>query len=44
MVEVGEGQAPKVASIFQEAGFLEVDTVRDLGGVNRVVAGAISHA
>ena len=44
MVEIGEGQAAKVASIFQEAGFMGVDIVRDLGGVKRVVGGAISHA
>ncbi len=44
MVEVGEGQAARVAIIFSEAGLVEVGTIRDPGGVKRVVAGAVSHA
>jgi release factor glutamine methyltransferase len=39
LVEVGKGQAEAVASLFREAGFVEVETHADLAGVERVVSG-----
>jgi release factor glutamine methyltransferase len=36
-VEVGEGQAPAVAGLMRDAGFGEVETRRDLAGIERVV-------
>jgi release factor glutamine methyltransferase len=38
-VEVGEGQALAVAELMREAGFGEVETRRDLAGIERVVVG-----
>jgi release factor glutamine methyltransferase len=38
-VEVGEGQAPAVAELMRRAGFGEVETRRDLAGIERVVIG-----
>jgi release factor glutamine methyltransferase len=38
-VEVGEGQAAAVAELFRVAGFGEVETRRDLAGIERVVLG-----
>jgi release factor glutamine methyltransferase len=38
-VEVGEGQAPAVAELMREAEFGEVETRRDLAGIERVVIG-----
>jgi release factor glutamine methyltransferase len=38
-VEVGEGQAPAVAELFRQAGFGEIETRRDLAGIERVVSG-----
>ncbi|HEX8050515.1 MAG TPA: peptide chain release factor N(5)-glutamine methyltransferase [Solirubrobacterales bacterium] len=38
-VEVGEGQAPAVAELFRAAGFAEIETRRDLAGIERVVVG-----
>jgi release factor glutamine methyltransferase len=38
-VEVGQGQAPAVAELMREAGFGEVETRRDLAGIERVVLG-----
>jgi release factor glutamine methyltransferase len=38
-VEVGEGQAAAVAELFRDAGFSEVETRRDLAGIERVVVG-----
>jgi len=38
-IEVGEGQALAVAELFREAGFEEVETRRDLAGIERVVVG-----
>jgi release factor glutamine methyltransferase len=38
-VEVGEGQASTVAGLFAEAELIQVETLRDLGGHQRVVAG-----
>lgn len=37
MVEVGAGQAPRLAEAFGRAGFSTVRTHRDLGGIERVV-------
>jgi release factor glutamine methyltransferase len=41
-LEVGEGQAPAVALMLGEAGFSEIETRRDLAGIERVVIGHIS--
>lgn len=38
-VEVGEGQAPAVAELMRQAGLGEVETRRDLAGIERVVIG-----
>jgi release factor glutamine methyltransferase len=38
-VEVGEGQAPAVAELMRDAGLGEVETRRDLAGIERVVIG-----
>ena len=38
-VEVGEGQAPAVAELMADAGFGEIETRRDLSGIERVVLG-----
>lgn len=38
-VEVGEGQAPEVAELMRGAGLSEVETRRDLAGIERVVIG-----
>ncbi|HEX2266251.1 MAG TPA: peptide chain release factor N(5)-glutamine methyltransferase, partial [Solirubrobacterales bacterium] len=38
-VEVGEGQAQAVAELMREAGFGEVETRRDLAGIERIVIG-----
>ena len=38
-VEVGEGQAPAVVELISEAGFGDVETRRDLAGIERVVVG-----
>jgi release factor glutamine methyltransferase len=38
-LEVGEGQAPDVASLVRETGFADVEVRPDLGGVDRVVVG-----
>ena len=39
MVEVGIGQAKAVQEIFAVAGFAEIFTTRDPGGIERVVGG-----
>lgn len=39
LVEVGKGQAADVAALFQEAGFVQIQTHADLAGVERVVSG-----
>ena len=39
-VEVGEGQAPAVAELFRAEGFEEIETRRDLAGIERVVLGS----
>lgn len=38
-LEIGEGQAAAVAAMMRDAGFGEVETRRDLAGIERVVAG-----
>jgi release factor glutamine methyltransferase len=38
-VELGEGQATAVAELMREAGFGEIETRRDLAGIERVVVG-----
>jgi release factor glutamine methyltransferase len=38
-LEIGEGQAPAVGKLVAEAGFAEVETRRDLAGIERVVIG-----
>ena len=38
-LEVGEEQAEAVGAMLAEAGFAEVETRRDLGGIERVVVG-----
>jgi release factor glutamine methyltransferase len=38
-LEVGFGQAPAVAELFEAAGFVEIARARDLAGVERVVSG-----
>lgn len=43
-VEVGEGQAAAVAALMVEAGFVDVETRRDLAGIERVVIGRTGGA
>lgn len=43
LVEVGDGQAEAVAALFQEAGFVAIQTHKDLSGTERVVEGRISR-
>ncbi|HVD86942.1 MAG TPA: peptide chain release factor N(5)-glutamine methyltransferase [Solirubrobacterales bacterium] len=43
-VEVGEGQAPAVAELMRAADFGEIETRRDLAGIERVVIGRGSGA
>ncbi|HEX3452741.1 MAG TPA: peptide chain release factor N(5)-glutamine methyltransferase [Solirubrobacteraceae bacterium] len=38
-LEVGVGQAPAVATMLRSAGFVNVECIRDLAGIERVVAG-----
>jgi release factor glutamine methyltransferase len=38
-LEVGAGQAPRVATLVREAGFAQVERRRDLAGIERVVMG-----
>ena len=42
-MEVGQGQAPDVSALLWQAGYSEVQTYRDLAGIERVVGGA-NHA
>jgi release factor glutamine methyltransferase len=39
VLEVGDGQAPRVAAMLESAGYTEVRTTRDLSGTERVVEG-----
>ncbi|HEX6457065.1 MAG TPA: peptide chain release factor N(5)-glutamine methyltransferase [Solirubrobacterales bacterium] len=43
-VELGEGQTPAVVELFREAGFGEIETRRDLAGIERVVCGRVREA
>jgi release factor glutamine methyltransferase len=38
-LEIGAGQAPATAALLADAGFADVRTRRDLGGIERVVSG-----
>ncbi len=38
-LEVGEGQADPVGTLLDDAGFAEIEQIRDLAGIARVVAG-----
>ena len=38
-LEIGAGQAPATADLLRAAGFTDVQTRRDLGGIERVVSG-----
>jgi release factor glutamine methyltransferase len=38
-LEVGQGQAPAVAGLVRAAGFGDVEALRDLAGIERVVVG-----
>ena len=40
-LEVGAGQAPEVGGLVRDAGFAEVETRRDLAGIERVVVGRL---
>lgn len=40
--EVGQGQADEVAELLRRAGFIEVRSAKDLGGVERCVAGRLT--
>ena len=39
-IEVGAGEAPEAATIFEARGFSRVTVTRDLGRIERVVSGA----
>jgi release factor glutamine methyltransferase len=43
-VEVGEGQAPAMAALMRGASFGEIETRRDLAGIERVVLGRVGGA
>ena len=38
-LEIGAGQAPATAELLRAAGFTDVQTRRDLAGIERVVSG-----
>jgi len=38
-IEVGQGQSRAVESLFERAGFAQVEAIRDLAGIPRVVTG-----
>jgi len=40
-VEVGAGDAPKVAKLFEQAGFSDIELRRDYGRIERVVIGVL---
>jgi release factor glutamine methyltransferase len=42
VLEIGAGQAPATAELLRAAGFTDVQTRRDLGGVERIVSGVRS--
>jgi release factor glutamine methyltransferase len=43
-VELGEGQAAAVAALMRDAGLDEIETRRDLAGIERVVIGRVGAA
>jgi release factor glutamine methyltransferase len=43
-LEVGDGQAAQVAKLLREAGYEEVETRKDLGGIDRVVSGRLNES
>ena len=43
MVEVGAGQASEVAALFRAAGFSNIDAVRDLARIERVIAARLAE-
>jgi release factor glutamine methyltransferase len=43
-VEVGQGQAEEVVSLWRDAGLVYVSTVRDYAGIERVVVGTLARA
>jgi release factor glutamine methyltransferase len=43
-VEVGDGQAEAVAALMREGGFGEIETRRDLAGIERIVVGRVEGA
>lgn len=43
-VEVGAGQAARVAEMARRAGFREIETLKDLAGIERVVTGRCPEA
>jgi release factor glutamine methyltransferase len=42
MVEIGAGQASAIEALFRRAGFSNIDAVRDLAGIERVVLARLS--
>jgi release factor glutamine methyltransferase len=40
-IEIGYGQAPAVARLFEAAGFTDVALRKDYGGIERVVSGVL---
>lgn len=42
VVEIGAGRASEVAALFRRAGFSNIDAVRDLAGIERVIRARIS--
>jgi release factor glutamine methyltransferase len=40
-IEVGQGQSRSVESLFERAGFTQVESIRDLAGIPRVVTGRV---
>jgi methylase of polypeptide subunit release factors len=43
-VEVGAGEAPDVASLFEAAGFTAVEVRRDYARIERVVSGMLERS
>jgi release factor glutamine methyltransferase len=37
LLEMGQGQAPQVATILQEQGFTQIDLIPDHAGIKRVI-------
>ena len=43
MVEIGAGQASAVEALFRRAGFSNIDAIRDLAGIERVIRAQASN-